>query len=254
MFRHEGKKRTYTHNLRLASMLSFVAGLVNVSGVMQLQVLTTNVTGHFAYFAENIVLHKYASSIVFVFYVAAFMLGAFCSSLLIELFSRRSVASPYIFPISVEIICLLFVALSSSAWANANVLALVLLFGMGLQNALVTRVSNSVVRTTHLTGLFTDLGIELSLFIFRKRYKHRLKNLKQGVYLKCSIIFFFFIGSILGGFLVPQFHFKTLLVAVGCLIMAMFYDYFKLSFFHLKRRLFHHNRYRWKTKSSEGNL
>src|SRR5690606_23925302 len=109
MFRHEGKKRTYTHNLRLASMLSFVAGLVNVSGVMQLQVLTTNVTGHFAYFAENIVLHKYASSIVFVFYVAAFMLGAFCWSLLLELFSRKPVVRVYIFPISIEILSLIFV-------------------------------------------------------------------------------------------------------------------------------------------------
>ena len=40
---------------------------------------------------------------------------------------------------------------------------------MGLQNALVTKVSQSVVRTTHLTGLFTDLGIELSqLFFYRK--------------------------------------------------------------------------------------
>ena len=36
------------------------------------------------------------------------------------------------------------------------------MFAMGLQNALVTKISNATVRTTHLTGLFTDLGIELS--------------------------------------------------------------------------------------------
>lgn len=45
---------------------------------------------------------------------------------------------------------------------NSNIIAFYLLFAMGLQNALVTKISNATVRTTHLTGLFTDLGIELS--------------------------------------------------------------------------------------------
>ncbi len=45
MFRHKGKSRTFLHNLRLATMLSFVAGMVNITGVLALQTLTTNVTG-----------------------------------------------------------------------------------------------------------------------------------------------------------------------------------------------------------------
>ena len=52
MFRHKGKTRTFKHNLRLAALLSFIAGLVNITGVLFLNVLTTNVTGHFAFFAE----------------------------------------------------------------------------------------------------------------------------------------------------------------------------------------------------------
>ncbi len=32
---------------------------------------------------------------------------------------------------------------------------------MGLQNAVVTRISNARVRTTHVTGMVTDIGIEL---------------------------------------------------------------------------------------------
>ena len=41
-----------------------------------------------------------------------------------------------------------------------------LLIAMGIQNALVTYISKSVVRTTHLTGLFTDLGIDFSQLFF----------------------------------------------------------------------------------------
>ncbi|ERJ61372.1 YoaK family protein [Sphingobacterium paucimobilis] len=240
MFRHKGKRRNYTHNLRLASMLSFVAGLVNVTGVMQLQVLTTNVTGHFAYFAENIVLNKYAPAIVLVFFVTSFLCGAFCSSILIELFSRKPVVSRYVFPISVEIICLCLVALLGHTMSSSYLLASVLLFAMGIQNALVSRISNSVVRTTHLTGLFTDLGIELSLLFFHKRNNQNIRKLKQNIYLKFIIILFFFFGSIVGGFLTLAFHFKTLFVAVICLVIAMSYDYFKLSYVQIKRRLSQH--------------
>jgi len=46
MFRHRGKSRTLIHNLKLASLLSLVAGIVNVSGLFAVQRLTTNVTGH----------------------------------------------------------------------------------------------------------------------------------------------------------------------------------------------------------------
>ena len=58
MFRHRGKSRTLTHNLKLASLLSFVAGIVNVSGLFAVQRLTTNVTGHFAFFADEMVQKK----------------------------------------------------------------------------------------------------------------------------------------------------------------------------------------------------
>ena len=47
MFTHKGKTRTLKHNLRIASLLSFVAGIVNVGGFLAVQRLTTNVTGLF---------------------------------------------------------------------------------------------------------------------------------------------------------------------------------------------------------------
>ncbi len=61
MLRHTGKGRTYSHNLQLASILSGVAGLVNITGVLELNLLTTNVTGHFAYFSEELVLNNYGN-------------------------------------------------------------------------------------------------------------------------------------------------------------------------------------------------
>jgi uncharacterized membrane protein YoaK (UPF0700 family) len=58
-------------------------------------------------------------------------------------------------------------------------LALALSFMMGLQNALVTRLSGAVVRTTHLTGLATDVGIEIVRVIALYQQRTRGESLRD---------------------------------------------------------------------------
>src|SRR5690606_35802020 len=171
MFRHKGKGRTYSHNLKLASILSGVAGIVNITSVLELNTLTTNVTGHFAFFSEELVLKDYRMAFAYLFYILFFLFGAFASSLIMEWVSRYKQQATYVIPISIEVFILFVISFSSflltkEPFPYSILLASALLFAMGLQNALVTRVSQSVVRTTHLTGLFTDLGIELSQMLF----------------------------------------------------------------------------------------
>ncbi|MGF1923258.1 MAG: DUF1275 family protein, partial [Bacteroidia bacterium] len=84
MFRHKGKGRTYLHNLKLASILSTVAGIVNITGVLAVNTLTTNVTGHFAFFSEQLFLGNYGLAITYLYYILFFLLGAFVSGVIME--------------------------------------------------------------------------------------------------------------------------------------------------------------------------
>ena len=164
MFRHHGKTRTLSHNKKIASLLSFVAGMVNVAGFLSVQRLTTNVTGHFAFFIDDIFKMNFSESFIYFLYFLFFLLGSFVSNFLIEVIQRKDERYIYFIPTLIEIAILLSIALSSTFLLlhSPNFIAISLLFAMGLQNALVTRISGALVRTTHLTGLFTDLGIELS--------------------------------------------------------------------------------------------
>jgi uncharacterized membrane protein YoaK (UPF0700 family) len=47
---------------------------------------------------------------------------------------------------------------------------ILLCFIMGLQNAVVTKLSHGVIRTTHLTGIVTDLGIEIGKLLYWNRH------------------------------------------------------------------------------------
>jgi uncharacterized membrane protein YoaK (UPF0700 family) len=225
MFRHTGKNRTLTHNLKLAALLSFVAGIVNVSGLFAVHELTTNVTGHFAYFANNMVQRSYSSALVYLVYILSFFIGAVVSSFLSELMLKKNGRLVYIFPVMLEISILTTIAFLSRAVIvqHSTIIACSLLFAMGLQNALVTSISNSVVRTTHLTGLFTDLGIEITqLFFYKEEDQH--KKLTASIRLRLAIISFFFLGCVIGGYTYFIWGIFNLLLAVICLITGLLYD------------------------------
>ncbi|SHM69397.1 YoaK family protein [Flavobacterium xinjiangense] len=243
MFRHQGKNRTFIHNLRLATLLSFVAGIVNVTGVLSIKTLTTNVTGHFAYFAEEVMKKNYSAAITFFIFTIFFLIGSFVSNFLAEIISKKNPNLSHVIPISLEIIVLISVGIygeqSELSSFEGKWIAFSMLFAMGIQNSLVTKISQSTVRTTHLTGLFTDLGIELSQLFFYKK-PEETKKLKTSIYLRLSIIIFFFLGCFSGGFMYVFLEMKTLFVSAFFLLVALLYDYIRLQFHVIKRKTFHH--------------
>ena len=239
MFTHQGKSRTLLHNLRIATFLSLVAGIVNVVGFLAIRQLTTNVTGHFALFMLDFSITDFWQHAIYLFYIFWFLMGAFTSSFLIEQYKSTKRLNVYVLPIMIESIILSSVAISSNfnVHINPNLIACSLLFAMGLQNSYVTRISNAVVRTTHLTGLFTDLGIELSQLLFPKAHPKRDK-IKARVKLRIYIIAFFFLGGLIGGFFYSQLGFKlnTLFIAVFILLVSVIYDDLRYNMIMTKRR------------------
>jgi len=121
---------------------------------------------------------------------------------------------------------------------HPNIIACSLLFAMGLQNSLVTKISNATVRTTHLTGLFTDLGIELSQLFFYKEPTKR-QQLYSSIKLRLTIISFFFIGGIVGGIFYGKMELKVLCIAAIALIIGLIYDNLKLKLLLLNRKFNH---------------
>lgn len=229
MLKHYGSRRTYAHNVQLATVLSFVAGIVNITGWLGLGIMTTNVTGNFAFLSEQILNKNFSFVILLVLFINAFLAGAFVSNYLVERGRRKMSTrnSAYVLPIALEIILVFIIASSRGLWPSLHTqdvwISFMLLFAMGLQNALVTRVSDSVVRTTHLTGLFTDLGIELSQFFFYKTPRN-IERLKRSVFLRILIIIGFTLGGVIGGVLFYYFHFRNLYLIVFILLSIMIYD------------------------------
>lgn len=251
MFRHQGKTRTAMHNARIASLLSFVAGMVNVVGFMYMARITTNVTGHFAYFIDNIYAHEWKLSAVYFLYTIFFLAGSFTSSVLIEIISSKKNMNIYTLPTILESLLLIGVVVFAhfTGTEYADGLAFAMLFAMGAQNSFVTRISNAVVRTTHLTGLFTDLGIELSKLIFRDDEKHHATLMT--IRLRIYIITFFFLGGIIGATFYTKMGFPALLFAPGVLIGGLLFDDFRFTFIRMRRHYYTFTKSNFKQKGHD---
>lgn len=241
MFRHQGRSRTLKHNINIAIVLSFVAGIVNVTGFLSFKQLTTNVTGHFALFINDVAEVEFWKGTIYFLYIFSFLFGSFLSSFLIEKFKESKKLNVYVVPTLLESFILVSISLVSNfmEMKYPDFIVCLLLFAMGLQNSFVTKISNAVVRTTHLTGLFTDLGIDLSHLYFSKVPSFKAK-IKATIRLRVYIILCFFTGGLVGGFLFTKIGLglNTLSFGAFILIGSLFYDDFRFRYIKAKRKYY----------------
>lgn len=143
---------------------------------------------------------------------------------MIESSAVRAKWNGFVRAILLEILLLCFVVWVSDKWvlSRPERIALLLLFSMGLQNAMVTKISDSLVRTTHLTGLFTDLGIDVAQLFF-VQFSHRKKMLAR-IKLRLTIISSFFFGGLFGGSLYDSLHQLILIFPIVILVGSVWFN------------------------------
>ncbi len=156
--------------MTLAVALPAVAGAVNAAGFMVVGAYLSHVTGNLARIGDEVALGNFDAVLRYGALVAAFFLGAVFATLQIEV-SKRLNRPPYFSAMLTESLFLgafsLACALTTEQWHMGNLgLMSLISFTMGMQNAMVTRLSGAVVRTTHMTGIVTDLGIEAVRLVY----------------------------------------------------------------------------------------
>lgn len=198
-------QRTSQNNLRLGATLSFVAGATNAGGFLAVGQYTSHMTGVVSSVADNLVLGQLALAVAGLASLLAFVSGAMTTAWMVNWGLRRKLHSAYGRPLLLEALLLLVFGLFGaginwSAGLFVPLTVLVLCFIMGLQNAVITKISNAEIRTTHVTGLVTDLGIELGkLFYINRLTREKLvkaNRRKLGIHFK--LISSFFVGGLAG--------------------------------------------------------
>ena len=166
-----GQHRTAATNRLLGGLLAFNAGAINAGGFLLVNLYTSHMTGFASMLADNLVLGNTTLVLGAVGALLAFTLGAAVTAVLVNWSRQNWLRSEVALPLLVEALLLLAFGLLGASFTHQTPFAvpltvLMLAFTMGLQNALVSKMSSSQIRTTHMTGVITDIGIELGKMIY----------------------------------------------------------------------------------------
>lgn len=169
-----GQRRAAAGNRHLGMVLAFVAGAANAGGFLAVQQYTSHMTGIVSAMADNLAIGAFDVALAGAAALASFIAGAACCAIMVNFARRRQLHSTYALPLLLEAILLLSFGLLGKRLADVDVLLVsaavtLLCFMMGLQNAVITKLSNAEIRTTHITGIVTDIGIELGKAMYWNR-------------------------------------------------------------------------------------
>ena len=167
------KDRTFKSNMLLAGFTASTAGMSNIAGVMACYAFTSNVTGHAVHFAKHMLNGNFFEMFVVFGWVMMFILGAGVAHFLIRSYEHKGPYFAHALPIVVVLILLIFIGIFGYQMHDDSekeilIMSFGLLLTMGMQNGAVNTISEGKVKTSHLTGLFTDLGAELSDWLHPK--------------------------------------------------------------------------------------
>jgi uncharacterized membrane protein YoaK (UPF0700 family) len=165
-----------TQQSRLAITLAWIAGYTNAVTLLTCHTVTSHASGTTSNFGIELASQQWALAGFSFFLLFTFVLGAILSGLLTECGRRQRWESIYVLPMGLQglllagfALCIEFVALPDLSQGAYLLLATGLASSaMGLQNATITRISSGVVRTTHVTGVLTDLGLESAHYLLHK--------------------------------------------------------------------------------------
>jgi uncharacterized membrane protein YoaK (UPF0700 family) len=201
-----GRKRSVKANRHLGLVLAFVAGAANAGGFLAVHQYTSHMTGIVSAMADHLALGAYRDYLTGFGALLSFIAGSACTAIMVIYARNRKMHSEYALPLLFEAALLLGFGILGDRLAEIAGLfvpltVMLLSFIMGLQNAVITKLSRAEIRTTHVTGLVTDIGIELGKLAYwrtpRPRQGHAPFNLERLRVLMLLAVCFF-TGGVIG--------------------------------------------------------
>ena len=236
MLRNYSNSRTLGDNIRLGTLTAFTAGTINIASLLIFLSFTSNVTGHYAIFAAEISKGNWTQVTVVGAWIFLFFFGGFVANLSVINFNKSKYFA-HAFPLILEILCLLTVGIYGQFFyqktlGETEALVAFMLFATGLQNGLTASISNFSVKTTHLTGTTTDLGILFSMFTQKKFRKN--PELIARAKLLMSIMLAYVLGAVFSGLTYYKLEFRVFYVISVCLLIVIGYDFYKINVRHFQ--------------------
>lgn len=222
----EGALRSEALNRQLAWAMAFVAGAVNAGGFLAVSHYTSHMTGVVSSLADELAVGDLVTALAALAMMLSFLGGALVCTLLISFGQRRRMRSRYALTMVLEALLMLVFGfmgnrLQQEIRFTLPSTVMLLCFIMGMHNAVTSIISGAAVRTTHLTGTVTDIGIELGRLAYvnvhHRHGRDRILANRQKLSLLLLILASFMAGGVAGALGFKHIGFKVTVPLAGFL-------------------------------------
>lgn len=190
-----------------AWLLASIAGMVDVIAMSSFtHIGVSHHSGNTTLFGAALALGDWAAAVHLLGVMLAFVAGTATSGFIVQ-DSVLRLGHRYGVSLLIESSLLLVAAWLMQRGEAAGLY--VAAGASGMQNAMVSTYSGSLVRTTHLTGMYTDIGLAIG---------HALRGLPvdgRRMVLAVTVISGFLAGAVAGGIGFAHFRFAWLLLPAG---------------------------------------
>ncbi len=205
-------------------LMAFIAGNINAGGWMACQRFVTHVTGFATWFGIETAMGEWANALGMLsvpgFFIAGVMISAFLTDHAVMTHGKpRFGLVMCLVAILLTITALsgeynLFGLFGSSFDISSDYFLLALLCtASGLQNAAITVASGGAMRSTHLTGITTDLGIGLvRTWLAEADHEGLVRRESYRNKIRLGTVFGFVLGSVTGSILFMTTHYLGFLM------------------------------------------
>lgn len=234
MYRLEREEFVKKRFILLWAILGFQAGFINAFGFLACGRYVSHVTGFGTQIGVALANQNPAFALELLGFPASFIMGSFFSATLTAARIEQD-KRPH-FDVVVTVLPIILAGLTMVGLSGLFglfgeellqmhdfVLLFLLSFACGMQNGCFATLTRGLIRTTHLTGISTDIGTDLARMWFGGISGHELALTRQINYARLITLLAFTIGSVLSVLTSSRLEYTALIAPLLTSILVRFY-------------------------------
>lgn len=220
----KARRRSFRMKMLYAFIYPFSSGIVIYAGLMTFSVVVTNVTGLLPQIAQDLYKGEIKTAGSIFLWLFAFFLGGFFAGWCVEREKLLKWRYLHLLPLAVVAGIFIFVGRSGD---NSMVLHPVafpgmILFSIGIQNAMVSLTTSSLIKASQMTGVVNELGVDIAEIFHSEGEKRRL--IQREALLRVTVMVSFLMGAMFSVAFFPGWQTEVFFFPAGIIIAVMIHD------------------------------
>ncbi len=218
------RRQAFSIKMLYAFVYPFNSGIVIYAGLMTFSVVLTNVTGLLPQIAKDLYEGRINTAGSIFLWLFAFFLGGFVAGWCVEREKLRKWRYFHLLPLLIVASIFFLVGNSGERAESLHLIVFpgLILFSIGIQNAMVSLTTSSLIKASQMTGVVNELGVDIAEIFHSEGEKRRL--IQREALLRVIVMVSFLLGAMFSVAMFPSLHTHIFFFPAGIIVAIMAHD------------------------------